>query len=185
MALERLVNAGSKIRTATTGPRGREKIIEREIFTYERWAARDGGYKHKRYTPVFLTVAGAPGQDIADINQVLTAKFRSLAEQHRENLVLDPGVDNDTGSVVPPQYSMDPPILYGIAICGSIVVLITYDSGKDDPEPRIICTFNFDDNHEDVWNGFGIAMMIIAARDYYCLRLDDYMDVEQDGDPDA
>lgn len=80
---------------------------------------------------------------------------------------------------------MDPPLIYGIMIAGTIVIFATLDSAYPDGNARTIAHFNYEDPTMDVWNAFAIAILVTATRDWMCGRKEDLDDLPRKGDIDA
>jgi hypothetical protein len=107
-----------------------------------------------------------------------------LAQKHREHLrILPEGQLHEIGEVA--KYRRQPPLLYGIIIAQSMVIFVTLDSANPEAKVRHLTHFDFKEKDMDVWNGFAIAFMVIAARNYIMsikddLEIDDTPDTDED-----
>lgn len=175
-----MVALGSRVRSVIAGSRTREKVIEWGIKQYITWAEKDGGYARKSYDPIVTVTAGKPGQNISEITQITQSEMYHLATLQRRALLLEEGDE-----IHPVQFLMDPPLIYGIMVAGSIVIFVTLNSAFPDDTPKTIAHFNYDDPTMDVWNAFAIAILVTATRDWMTGRLDDLDDLPEKEDIDA
>lgn len=179
-ALRGLVALGGRIRSVITGSRTREKCIKWGIDQYIKWAEKDGGYNNKIYDPIITITAGKPNEDIAVIAETVESNMRHLASLQRKALLLEEGDGNH-----PAQFSMEPPLIYGIMIAGTVVVFVTLSSETPNAKVRTIAHFNYDDSTMDVWNAFAIAILVTATRNWMTVRKDDLPDLPEKADVDA
>lgn len=179
-ALRELVALGGRIRSVLTGSSTREKRIKWGIQQYIKWAEKDGGYNDKIYHPIITVTAGKPNQDITVIAETTEANMRHLASLQREALLLEEGDENH-----PAQFSMEPPLIYGVMIAGTVVAFVTLSSETPTAKVRTIAHFNYDDSMMDVWNAFAIAILVVATRDWMTARKEDLRDSPKKADVDA
>jgi hypothetical protein len=59
--------------------------------------------------------------------------------------------------------------IYGIAVAGAVVALLTLDArlvdGGDERAPRTMIILDFSDITLDFWNAIAVALLVIAARE--------------------
>lgn len=103
-----------------------------------------------------------------------------LAEKHREHLA-NP-LTGEPGEVQ--TYRRQPPLLYGMILAKTIAILVTLDSANPDSTVKHLTNFDFNEKSQGVWNGFGLAMMIICARNYQLSIRDEFEEEESEPDPD-
>lgn len=65
-----------------------------------------------------------------------------------------------------------PPILYGIIVTYTTIMIVTYDTAAPDPEPVLVTHASYHRYGLDVWNALAIATTVCVARDYV-MRLDE------------
>ncbi len=176
---------GGRVRDLGMVGKRPEELIKKELNRYVKWSEQDGGYADRRFIPVLAIVAGKPNQAIEDLSKSVTAQLEHLALIHRRSLsYAAPGHVNKSGEVE--MFVRPPPLLYGIIITGPIFVFVTLDSSDPNAQVRTIADFNFNNRDLDVWNGFALAIIIIAARNYL-ISIKDDMELEspeEEDDPD-
>lgn len=87
-----------------------------------------------------------------------------------------------------PTYRRHPPVVYGLFILNSSVLLLTTDSSRgDDAYVSFHTQVNFSDRHQSVWNALTVAIPVCRARDELMTRLSDFDEIPviSDSDPDA
>ncbi|KAF7544223.1 hypothetical protein G7046_g9831 [Stylonectria norvegica] len=88
---------------------------------------------------------------------------------------------------VRPTYIHPPPVVYGLFILDTHVLLLTTDSAKGDGAyVSFHVEANFKDTHQGVWNALTVAAAVCRARDELRTRADDFEPVpcEVEDDPD-
>ncbi|PVH82080.1 hypothetical protein DL98DRAFT_488760, partial [Cadophora sp. DSE1049] len=160
-ALQALITLGIHVRDKLSVGGYPEKMVAKEIQNYIKWAERDGGYQKKRFIPVHTVVAARSSQTAGSIGAALASQMKFLAEQHMANLRLSDGESGETEKYVKPL-----PLLYGLVVAQTKVILVTHKSAEPDSESKVLSTLDLTNKDMDVWNGFAIAFMIIAARNY-------------------
>lgn len=95
-----------------------------------------------------------------------------------------------TESEAPPEltYSRPPPVVYGLFILNTTVLLLTVDSSKGDSAyVSFHVQTNFQDTHQSVWNALTLAIAVCQARDELMGRKEDFepLPVQVESDPDA
>ena len=80
------------------------------------------------------------------------------------------------------------PTLYGFVIKYTVVAVVTCDSSVPKKPIRALATYDWNKGHgQDVWQAFGVAITIVAARNYL-MKLDEEGGLGEDlveSDPDA
>ncbi|KAK0119768.1 hypothetical protein ONS95_011202 [Cadophora gregata] len=160
-ALQALITLGIRVRDKLSVGGYPEKMVAKEIQNYIKWAERDGGYQKKRFIPVHTVLAARSSQTAGFIGVALASQMKFLAEQHMVNLKIS---DDDSGGVA--KYSRSLPLLYGLVVAQTKVILVTHNSAEPDSESKVLATLDLTNKDMDVWNGFAIAFMIIASRNY-------------------
>ncbi|OHE94304.1 hypothetical protein CORC01_10351 [Colletotrichum orchidophilum] len=87
------------------------------------------------------------------------------------------------------QYSRRPPVLYGLFIVNTSVMVLTIDSAKEGEEAYVSyqVEVGFSKNYQAVWNAITIAIVVCLARDAM-MDMKDYFNssfINGDSDPDA
>lgn len=83
------------------------------------------------------------------------------------------------------KYRRPPPLLYGLIVAQSIVIIVTLDSAKPEATVRHMSHFDLTEKGMDVWNGFAIAFVVIMSRNYILsikddLEIDDTPSTDED-----
>ncbi|KAH9220205.1 hypothetical protein DL95DRAFT_43877 [Leptodontidium sp. 2 PMI_412] len=160
-ALQSLITLGVRVRDKLSVGGYPEKMVAKEIQNYIKWAERDGGYQKMRFIPVHTVVAARSSQTAGSIGAALASQMKFLGEQHMASLRIS---DGDSGETE--KYTRSLPLLYGLVVAQTKVILVTHDSAQPDTEAKVLSTLDLTNKDMDVWNGFAIAFMIIAARNY-------------------
>lgn len=87
-----------------------------------------------------------------------------------------------------PNYRCNPPVVYGLFILNTTVLLLTIDAAQGDTAyVSFHVQANFQDHHQSIWNALTIALTVCLARDELMTRASDFEDlpVIDDSDPDA
>ncbi|KAI9803412.1 MAG: hypothetical protein M1833_000931 [Piccolia ochrophora] len=154
-----------------------EKLIRREIERYMKWAEEDGDYgtANKNFPPNIVLLTPSRKTHHLDRKALaesfedrLNHKFAALATRHRRLLHIRPSVeDAPPSSPASPQFVRTPPTLFGAIIHRASVVFTTYNAAlpETDRVIRPIARLDLTDSSQDVWNGFGIALLVAAARE--------------------
>ncbi|KAF4464951.1 hypothetical protein FALBO_8218 [Fusarium albosuccineum] len=85
-------------------------------------------------------------------------------------------------------YRRHPPVVYGLFIINTSVLLLTTDSAKGpDAYVSYQVQVDFQDEHQSVWNALTIAIAVCLARDELRTRAGDFEELPclEDSDPDA
>jgi hypothetical protein len=150
--------------------------------SYIKWCERDGGYHNKRFIPVIALVVAGHNQTTEKTIQNLTSQMGFLAEKHRENLLLPTPFTNNDGKVE--IYRRRPPLLYGLLISKSNVIVVTLDSANPEATIRHIAVFDFLKRAEAMWNGLAVAIVCNAAKRSMIPYVDELEDDSEEEDVD-
>jgi hypothetical protein len=126
-------------------------------------------------------VTAKPGQSNERVGENLISQLKFLARQHREYLAEPLSHDSES-----PRFRRAPPLLYGVLIVQTLVVVFTYDSSLLNPDLMKIVSFNFNgtDSSQEVWDCIGIAAVVICARNYLMSVKDEFEIEKAEIDPD-
>lgn len=158
-ALQSLITLGVRVRDKLSVGGYPEKMVAKEIQNYIKWAERDGGYHKKRFIPVHAVLAARSSQTAGSIGAALASQMKFLSLQHQASLRI---LDGESGETK--KFSKPLPLLYGLVVAQTKVILVTHDSAEPDTESKVLSTIDLTNKDMDVWNGFAIAFMVIAAR---------------------
>ncbi|KAI9053065.1 hypothetical protein LZ554_003334 [Drepanopeziza brunnea f. sp. 'monogermtubi'] len=178
-ALQSLISLGVRVRDKLEAGGSPEKMVARAIKGYLKWSERDGGFEKMMYIPVHTIVCARSSQSAGSITAAITSQMKFLGDRHRENLSIPGGQINEVGELQ--MYRRPLPVLYGLIVAQAKVILATCSSAED-ATIRHIGHVDFKNQEMDVWNGFAIAFMFIAARNYIMSIKDE---LEVDATPDA
>lgn len=128
-----------------------------------------------------MVVTGKPHQSNSRIGNHLLDQFKFLARQHREYLA-EPLSDDSEG----PKFRRAPPLLYGILVVETLVVIFTYDSSQMNPDILKMHSFKLDgkDSSQEVWECITVACVVVCARNYMMSIKDEFEVEEKEEDPD-
>ncbi|KAK7397955.1 hypothetical protein QQX98_012672 [Neonectria punicea] len=87
-----------------------------------------------------------------------------------------------------PNYRRHPPVVYGLFIINTTVLLLTVDASLDDSAyVSFHVQADFADQNQSVWNALTVAIAVCLARDELMSRISDFeeLPVVVDSDPDA
>ncbi|KAF5602916.1 hypothetical protein FPCIR_1628 [Fusarium pseudocircinatum] len=85
-------------------------------------------------------------------------------------------------------YRRHPPVVYGLFIINTWVLVLTVDSSKgSDAHVSFQVQVDFKDEHQGIWNALTIAIAVCLARDELRTRATDFEELPcvEDSDPDA
>lgn len=86
------------------------------------------------------------------------------------------------------KYRHKPPVVYGLFILNTSVLILTADSSRDSSAYiSFHLDISFADSHQSVWNALTVAAVVCAARDELMTRADDFEPKPKvyESDPDA
>lgn len=181
-ALQALINLGVRVRDKLSVGGYPEKMVAKEIQKYIKWSEMDGGYTKMRFIPVLTVVAARSSQSAGSIGAAISSQMKFLGERHRENLAIPGEHINELGEVE--VYSKPPPLLYGLIVAQTKVVLVTSNSADPEGTVKHLAHVDFKNKDMDVWNGFAIAFMVIAARNYI-MSIKDELEIDRESSPDV
>ncbi|KAG9234633.1 hypothetical protein BJ875DRAFT_504593 [Amylocarpus encephaloides] len=162
-ALKGLLSLGIRVKDKLDYGLPAERLIEKEILDYVKWSEQDGGYHRHRFIPVLSVVRARARQDISLISKTITDQMSFLAQRHRESLGY---FADEEGNIQIDANRRTPPLLYGIIVAQKRAIFMTLDSTNPHAVIRHLRHFDFSDKPEGVWNGFAIAILVVAARNY-------------------
>jgi hypothetical protein len=179
-----LVQSGVKTKAAAT--------IRAELFRYAKWAAKDGGFSHHAVIPTFLLEVVDTSLSGSDVTAYIQNRMAELAEEHRDFLRRDPADAASLGPDVDPVYQefrRPPPVLFGLFIIHTMVLILTVDSAKPPGTAQVSyhVEVNFNSPYQGVWNALTVAIPVCMARDDMRRRVGDFplLEADSESDPDA
>lgn len=153
------------------------------IFQFNRWVEQDGDYWKRRILPVLILPKIRAGQSAEKRVKHITDQMTFLAKRHREYLGV---IEKEDGSVELDLNRRTPPLLYGILLIKRLVLIVTLDSADPKATIKTLRQFDLAQRTQSVWNGFGIALVCMAARNYLmAIREEFEIDDTPESDPDA
>lgn len=219
-ALKDLNSIGGRIRDRAIlpTPLRPEPIISTSVTAYIDWALQDASMhpsQRPSALPVHMISTLSKNQSTHAAINALTAQLHRLAAHHRcrgniaQSVERDvtPASDASAATYVLSDSDDDAlPILTGLLICSSLVVVVTMnahavpssgEAGDEESGLRFIATFDFSVGGMDVWNALAVAIVGIHIRKMMVRQyevavemgnVEDWGLVEEDGgeeDPDA
>ncbi|KAF6837067.1 hypothetical protein CMUS01_05172 [Colletotrichum musicola] len=250
-ALERLVQLTTDVRgLVQAGQRHKAPaLIEKELLTYTRWAARDGGYDKLEIVPNIIIDLVDNTMSPLQVEDHMRQQLKVAAERHREywrgyqspvdtadrkktdhlsehdadeaepedsSVVLVPDKYPSSPLRNPPmfppssppraegsnggqslkishplrstQFFRKPPVIYGLFIVNTSVMVLTIDSSKEeDATISFQVEMGFNKRGQSAWNAITIAIVVCLARDALMEMKEDFGDAISSGesDPDA
>lgn len=172
-----------------------ELKIQKRIENFITWALKDVNMhssQRPNLIPVHTVTAMKTGQSTQEAIQDLAASLHTLARRWRQACDIRESIeiggheltltsnDNEDTRVVDSDDEEELPILYGVLICSTIIMIVTMNShhaassakmGKPfDHEAdsssglRLIATFDFSNKGQDVWNALAIVILVMCIR---------------------
>lgn len=210
-ALKDLGEMGKRIRDRalasppSSGTLRPEPIISATVSSYIDWALTDAQMHPSQRAaalPVHVITTLQKSQSTHDAITAMTAQLHSLAARHRERRGIRESVEREATSASEATHVLeddaDLPILTGIIICSSLVVIVTLNAHTVPPEPtssaeskndakdesglRFIATFDFSESGMDVWNALAVAIVAMHIRKMMLLQ---YELAQEAGECDA
>lgn len=159
-------------------------LIKREIDQYLTWAARDGGYDGiSILTNIFVEIVDVSISG-AEIATYMQERLRDLARSHRkrwrvrENGIEEEGEDELMLEPQDPQYVVHPPVLYGLFVVNTTLLVLTIDSTKGEfAHVSYQVEVNFNKRNQGVWNAITVAIVGCQARNDTIWRKQYYKDL--------
>lgn len=187
-AVIRLIDLTTVVRALVqTGQKAKiPASIQKEVDQYLKWAAKDGGYDNIDILPnIFVEVVdvnlGGTG-----ISNYMQSQLRDLARSHRRfwsKRKKEAGggdeEDETMADAQEPNFTTQPPVLYGLFIVNTTLLVLTIDPTKgEDAQVSYQVEVNFNKKNQGVWNAMTVAIVGCQARNdtiwrkqYYAGRL--------------
>ncbi|KAH0605514.1 uncharacterized protein H6S33_004736 [Morchella sextelata] len=165
-AFQAMVNLGAGVRSKLETRREVEGRILSVLRRYICWAVEDAALDNKHIEPM-IAISCSQERGAEHCEQRMDKKLHDLAAEYRaeEARLIAAGHDVDSGF---------PSTVYGMAVAGCVVALITLDARNRQAPTRTLLVVDFSDVTLDFWNAVGVAIFVIAARDDEVLRLQWY-----------
>lgn len=169
-AFQAMVNLGAGVRGKLETRREVEGRILSVLRRYICWAVEDAALDNKHIEPM-IAISSSQERGAEHCEQRMDKKLHDLAAEYRaeEARLIAAGHDVD---------SRLPSTVYGMAVAGCVVALITLDARNRQAPTRTLLVVDFSDVTLDFWNAVGVAIFVIAARDDEVLRLRWYKEAE-------
>ena len=107
--------------------------------------------------------------ELAERHRVALETSRQFyASRHRRK------PDNNSNQPPPLPPAGEPPAanLYGFAVVGCIIALVTLNTGKVEARTRTLHVMDYRDPGMDVWNAIAVGLMVTQARDEQVERVE-------------
>ncbi|KAI5842987.1 hypothetical protein DFP73DRAFT_585641 [Morchella snyderi] len=162
-AFQAMVNLGAGVRGKLETRREVEGRILSVLRRYICWAVEDAALDNKHIEPM-IAISSSQERGAEHCEQRMDKKLHDLAAEYRaeEARLIAAGHDVESGF---------PSTVYGMAVAGCVVALITLDARNRQAPTRTLLVVDFSDVTLDFWNAVGVAIFVIAARDDEVLRL--------------
>jgi hypothetical protein len=214
-ALIRLIELTAIIRGySQTGQKNKiPQLIKKEVDQYIQWAAKDGGYEALDIVPNIITEIVDTSLSSDEITAYMQLKLHSLAQVQRAFWRADvdrlgspngsdrsssvekdssapskDGADAQMATPPAPQFTRTPPVIYGLFILNSSIMVLTIDAAKENNAyVSYQVEVGFSKRNQGLWNGITIAMIACLARDSMIGRKDCFrpLVLDTESDPDA
>lgn len=165
-AFQAMVNLGAGVRGKLETRREVESRILGVLRRYVCWAVEDAALD-KRHIQPMIAISSSQERGAEHCEQRMDKKLHDLAAEFR----VEEAQLIAAGHEIKPE---SPSTVYGMAVAGCVVALITLDARNRKAPTRTLLVVDFSDVTLDFWNAVGIALVVIAARDDELLRLDRY-----------
>ncbi|KAM0432827.1 hypothetical protein ACHAPT_004529 [Fusarium lateritium] len=125
-----------------------------------------------------------------DPAKVSTKPLAQTKTPSREPSTRSPSPTSPIEPQTPPKhtYRRSPPVVYGLFILNTSVLLLTIDSSKgSDAYVSFQVQVDFQEEHQSVWNALTVAIAVCLARDELRTRAGDFEELPclEESDPDA
>ncbi|KAF4994456.1 hypothetical protein FGRMN_5786 [Fusarium graminum] len=130
-----------------------------------------------------------PGLKETSISTTQVHKTTAISEE--QSLPDSPSPPSSPGEPQTPSdytYRRHPPVVYGLFILNTSVLILTTDSSKGaDAYVSFHVQVDFQDEHQGIWNALTVAIVVCLARDELRTRLSDFEELPclEESDPDA
>ncbi|KAI5799579.1 hypothetical protein FPQ18DRAFT_399512, partial [Pyronema domesticum] len=176
-ALAALVRMGVEVRGRIEGEKDPEERVVAALKKYIQWSVDDvTNSKHKEFSEIYprIVLVRSNGKGAEYTETRVRRKLNALASEVRleETRLSSAGVPRDSSASS---------TVYGIAVSGPVVALLTLDArtikdhstsdnsednaAKDDVSPRTMIILDFSDVTLDFWNAIAVALLVISARE--------------------
>lgn len=190
-AFNTLMMAGGQVRCRIHEKLAQEPSLKRALFNYQRWMIRDARLKRKRFTPIMAILTAYPDESVERLCERCEKRFRKDGKAWHRKMVADEPRGrsrsrDDTAEVEedpisePTQNPQPLPILYGVLVKRSIMMLVSWnpnpaivpqgaastDANGDAPSNpmRTLGTYNWAAEGHDVWHALAAAIVFCKVR---------------------
>lgn len=164
-ALQRLLATGGHVRDCQVLAAPPQRVIQRAIQRYMRWALNDAGLKTGYpVIPVHAVYAQKKGESTLAALTRVNSRLETLAQRHQTSLSCAAETDSSK--------SKPWPTLVGFVLCGPIVALVSLDTDpgslgwREDAGVKVkyLGQFDLSEAAQDVWNSVAIAIAVAHVR---------------------
>lgn len=200
-ALRSMIMLGTRVRDRLLARLRPEPTLRREIASYIKWSQGDASLRDRDFIPMLAVCTARKGEVLKSVIERMTVKLHELGYQYRKAWYVEDESeeyhDNSSGStahlpVQKSRYKYPLPTVFGLLIMSTIVALVSYDSaapenpGGNQNSIKTLSYFDFADDTQDVWNGFGVAIVCCRVRDFLYDHLSEWeVVIWPVDDPDA
>jgi hypothetical protein len=168
----------------STYQRRPEGLIETTLKNYIKWSQKDAGLvrgvRKKYLHQLIVTEAAMEGFKETDkLEEKILIKLRRLAAKHLTALRIENPEPLESPDDNSPwffhgqdAFRIEPPTLYGVVICQTVVALVAYEPLSERDALRTIAFFHYSKPEYDVWNSLALCMLVMYCRDHM-LRIQD------------
>ncbi|KAF5696077.1 hypothetical protein FGLOB1_13793 [Fusarium globosum] len=135
-----------------------------------------------------ITVKIEPGLKSPGIAARVLPKTKMLSRESCHSQSPSPSLPEEPQTPPRHTYRRHPPVVYGLFIINTWVLVLTVDSSKgSDAHVSFQVQVDFKDEHQGIWNALTIAIAVCLARDELRTRASDFEELPcvEDSDPDA
>jgi hypothetical protein len=184
------VRVRDSCRSHSTYQRRPEGLIETTLKNYIKWSQKDAGLwrgvRKKQLHPLVVTEAAMTGFKETDkLEEKILIKLRKLAAKHLAALRVENPEPLESPDDESPwffhgqdAFRIEPPTIYGVVICQTVVALVAYEPLSERDALRTIAFFHYSKPEYDVWNSLALCMMVIYCRDHMMRIQDALPDLE-------
>ncbi|KAM0082914.1 hypothetical protein ACKRZS_004856 [Fusarium odoratissimum] len=129
-----------------------------------------------------------PGLKSPGISARVLPKTTTLSRKSYPSQSPSPSLPEEPQTPPRHTYRRHPPVVYGLFILNTSVLVLTADSSKgSDAYVSFQVQVDFQDEHQGIWNALTIAIAVCLARDELRTRASDFEELPcvEDSDPDA
>ncbi|KAF8537614.1 hypothetical protein BDD12DRAFT_846037 [Trichophaea hybrida] len=163
-ALQALVMLGSTVRGSMEGKRDPEDKVMTGLKKYIQWSVEDvKASNYKEYSEIYprIVLVRSNGKGAEYCESRVRRKLNEVASEVRQEEA------RLAAAAVPRADGTASSTIYGIAVSGAVVALLTLDARilGDNTTPRTMIILDFSDITLDFWNAIAVALLVIAARE--------------------